>query len=105
LRRFCEEQAEGARVVLAREGKQRLREQLTLAPHLASLEGSLVLPEGDSLRPTENTEFYNPKFLFKYKHLQIRHYDDDLDVFHDYLYFIDYLFEEFDSVINDFLYN
>jgi TPR repeat protein len=53
----------------------------------------------------QNTEFYVPKLLFKYKELQIRHYSDDLDVFHDYLYFIDYLFEEFDSVIDEFLYD
>jgi hypothetical protein len=51
-----------------------------------------------------NSEFYDPKLLFKYTEHQIRHYCDDIDIVHDYLYFIDYLFEEFDSVLDDFLY-
>jgi TPR repeat protein len=56
-----------------------------------------------TLSVRQNTEFYDPKLLFKYKQYQIRHYPDDIDGFHDYLYWIDYLFEDFDSVIDEFL--
>jgi TPR repeat protein len=57
-----------------------------------------------TLSVRKNSEFYDPTQLFKYKQLQIRHYVDDLDIVHDYLYFVDYLFEDFESVLDDFLY-
>jgi hypothetical protein len=50
-----------------------------------------------------NTEFSDPKLLFKYNEHEIRHYFDDFDYFHDFLSFIEYLFDVFDSVIDEFL--
>jgi hypothetical protein len=51
-----------------------------------------------------NNEFYDPKLLCKHKNIQIRHYSDNITLFHNYLYYIDYLFDDFDDIINDFLY-
>jgi hypothetical protein len=51
-----------------------------------------------------NSEFYDQKLLIKCNDLKIRHYSDNLDVFHDYMYFINYLFAKFDSVLYNFLY-